>query len=460
MAADIIANKYEVVEQAGARFQKLHDQQAQMEAMVRRTYEQLRSGAWQGAAATAFFAEMTDNVFPALKRLQQTLIVGSEMATQINQIFRQAEEAAAKYMTFDGGSIGAMLADAGLAAKHGLASVSIGAALSDDSSKPDLRKTIFNDDYMDRLVGTKMQGMDDPALNKAMETLLNDNISQAEKDAALAQIAKSRGIPLEKIQADYDKFVDLRKKAEANGAANGKSAVDALDLKRHPNFLGSTSSLRYGKVISDALGVDPVFGSLLNPTGGLVGWGNYAIDAGERPVGYHGIMHDAGGYLFNYQNMGPGYDYLNSEGRNRGDPLTGQESGIRYWNEKFAKLNEGMSPRDLEHQNRINRLSELAGEGMGEFVDLKKTVNDGVNAVKDAASDGWNAAKDAANDGWNAAKDAASDVKDAANDGWNAAKDAANDGWNATKDGFNNVKDAASEQWNVASRKAKNLFSF
>ncbi|WP_054535195.1 WXG100 family type VII secretion target [Herpetosiphon geysericola] len=447
MAADIIANRYEVVEQAGARFQKLHDQQVQMEAMVRRTYEQLRDGAWQGAAATAFFAEMTDNVFPALKRLQQTLIVGSEMASQINQIFRQAEEAAAKYMTFDGGSIGAMLANAGLAAKHGLDGVSIGAAPASAYSIPDVRKTIFNDDYMNRLVGTKMQGMNDPALNKAMETLLNNNISQAEKDAALAQIAKSRGIPLEKIQADYAKFEKLRDTAAEKGS------VDKLDQRLHPNFLGSTTSLRFGKVLGDVFDIDPVFGSLLSPTGGIVGWGTYGVDGGDSAVGYHGIMHDAGGYLLKHHDTGPGYDYLDLEGRDRKHPLTGQESGIRYWDEKFAKLNDGMSPSDLAHQKRINRVSELAGEGMGEFVDLQKAVENGVDAVKEAANEGWNAAKDVASDGWNATKDAASD-------GWNATKDAANNGIDAVKNGLNNVKDAASEQWNAASRKAKDLFSF
>jgi len=341
------------------------------------------------------------------------LLVSSELTKQINQIFRQAEEAAAKCITFDSGSIGGMLADAGLAAGHGLAGVSIGAALVDDTSKPDLRKTIFNDDYMNRLVGLKMQGMDVPELNKAMETIINDKASEADVQAALVKIAKLRDVPLEKIQADHKRFVELRKRATEKGD------VDQLDQDRHPDFLGSTTSLRFGKVLGDVFGIDPVFGSLLSPTGGLVGYGNIAIDAKERPVGYHGIMHDAGGYLLKHHEMGPGYDYLGLEGRNPTHPLTGQESGIRYWNQKLAY---GFIDGDgINLNNPVQKLAEYAvidavDHRLGQIVD----VHEGLKTVKNAANDGWNAAKDAANDGWHATKDAASDR-------WNAASKSAKD---------------------------------
>ena len=150
-----------------------------------------------------------------------------------------------------------------------------------------------------------------------------------------------------------------------------------------------------------------------------MGYGNIAIDAKERPVGYHGIMHDAGGYLLKHHEMGPGYDYLGLEGRNPTHPLTGQESGIRYWNQKLAY---GFIDGDgINLNNPVQKLAEYAvidavDHRLGQIVD----VHEGLKTVKNAANDGWNAAKDAANDGWHATKDAASDR-------WNAASKSAKD---------------------------------
>jgi hypothetical protein len=103
--------------------------------------------------------------------------------------------------------------------------------------------------------------------------------------------------------------------------------------------MSSNPQLVYGKVIGDTFGIDPLFGALLNPTGGLVGPGNMALQMDDDdPTGYHGIVHDAAGYLFNFHNQGPGYDYLGREaakGHKTSDPLTGQQSGLRYWHEKL-----------------------------------------------------------------------------------------------------------------------------
>ncbi len=99
--------------------------------------------------------------------------------------------------------------------------------------------------------------------------------------------------------------------------------------------MGSTPQMRYGKVVGDAFGVDPVFGALLNPTGGLVGYGNIAYQpANDSAVGYHGVFHDAAGYLNSFHNAGPGYNYLGQEDGDTSSPLTGQTSGLRYWSDK------------------------------------------------------------------------------------------------------------------------------
>ena len=106
MAADVVQSDYEQLGQVATRFQKLYDQQTQMEAMLRQTYQQLRND-WKGDAAVAFFGEMDDSIFPALKRLQTTLTAASALTSQISQTFRQAEEEAAKGIKFDSGGVAA-----------------------------------------------------------------------------------------------------------------------------------------------------------------------------------------------------------------------------------------------------------------------------------------------------------------------------------------------------------------
>jgi hypothetical protein len=89
-------------------------------------------------------------------------------------------------------------------------------------------------------------------------------------------------------------------------------------------------------VVGDRLDVDTAFAAMLNPTGGLVGPGNKGLrpDGALMPesVAYHGAYHDAMGYLRNYQNQGPGYNYMESPfGFSADDPLAGQTTGIAQW---------------------------------------------------------------------------------------------------------------------------------
>lgn len=163
----------------------------------------------------------------------------------------------------------------------------------------------------------------------------------------------------EEVQAQYQQFKKLRAEALIIGKNNGEEPPTEINHFLHPKFLGSTSSLRFGKVVGDRLGLAPVFGAMLSPTGGLVGSGNTAIDLHEKPLAYHGIVHDAAGYLITYHNVGPGYDYLGREDRSTRSPYTGQASGIRYWNDKLGR------GTDME------RVSELGGSAIGVYEDIK-----------------------------------------------------------------------------------------
>ena len=109
-------------------------------------------------------------------------------------------------------------------------------------------------------------------------------------------------------------------------------------------FVGCVGNLLFGRIVGDALGLHPVFGALLNPTGGIVGPGNSTClmrCVGSAPsLNRHALGHDAFGYLLNYHQRGPGYCYLelNAMGccgcgsrLGRTDPVGGQHTGYYWW---------------------------------------------------------------------------------------------------------------------------------
>ena len=115
--------------------------------------------------------------------------------------------------------------------------------------------------------------------------------------------------------------------------ANGQTRDNAAHM-------GSLTQLRVGSLVGEALGIDPVFGALLSPTGGIPGAGNdqvgrFAVSAagGREVVTDHGTAHDAAGYLSNYHGMGPGYNYVpNVRGfLSDANPLAGQSNGVNFY---------------------------------------------------------------------------------------------------------------------------------
>ena len=160
---------------------------------------------------------------------------------------------------------------------------------------------------------------------------------------ALNDIAAARNLSVNQVQAQYDLFLQLKQEQVQTGTANQQDAVPALGFIHReniigPDFMGSKGQLRYGKIVGDVLGLDPVFGSLLNPSGGLVGPGNASLNLGDQPISIHGSVHDAAGYLFNYHNTGPGYNYLGTPDGidDTADPLAGQINGVAFWYDAFG----------------------------------------------------------------------------------------------------------------------------
>lgn len=200
---------------------------------------------------------------------------------------------------------------------------------------PGAKVDIYTNDYRKTLVDSKFAGANSPALRQAMNELSKNNPQNVDK--ALEVLAKERDRPLDQIKQEYETYLEKRTKVEdAIAHSNGKlEPIDQL-LPGQSDFMGSNWQLRYGKIVGDQFGIDPVFGAMLNPTGGMVGPGNKGLapDAWymPTPVAYHGAYHDATGYLFNYHKTGPGYNYMGSPiGLSTDNPLAGQGTGIAQW---------------------------------------------------------------------------------------------------------------------------------
>lgn len=377
---------HDQLKQISQNFERQANNTRQTLQNLKQNMETLQNGDWIGKGATAFYQEMGSSVLPAIQRLASSLEQAGRVTQQISQVMQQAESEAANLFQGDGsagGALGGMaaainsaLGDSGGAGGSGGASGGAGGTSSGGSGgasgasggsagsggagaggtgasggvggNPLVANdpaNVFNDGYMRNLKASTdhIAGADSAQLRNAMNTLARIPVTpdnMGEINQALQQVADARGRPVSEIRREYERYLQLRQQAQEFGPRNGQEMPPALS-GIHSDFMGSTSQLRYGKVVGDVLGVDPVFASMLNPTGGMVGPGNAAFDADATAVGMHGIVHDAAGYLYNFHNTGPGYDYLGREGRNTADPLSGQREGIRYWREITPGINPG-----------------------------------------------------------------------------------------------------------------------
>lgn len=194
---------------------------------------------------------------------------------------------------------------------------------------------VFSEDYREDFIGIQIPGADNPRLNELMEQLMSDN--PGDIDSALADIAAIRGIDPDEFAAQYQDYLDL--------IAEG-GAPSPLDLNKFPDHLGSTANLRYGYIVGEVLDIDPVFGALLRPDGGITGPGGIQlIPAGDNNSNsYHTAFHDAAGYLHSRFDVDTSYNYTENPFDDLPpivrylfpdfdalDPYTGQVSGLIWW---------------------------------------------------------------------------------------------------------------------------------
>ncbi|MCI0576805.1 MAG: WXG100 family type VII secretion target [Chloroflexi bacterium] len=329
---------YEQIEATGRLFQAQAEIADQLHKTMAAASNTVLNGPWDGEAADAYAAEAEGEALPALAALASALARGQTSLSEIGRLFREAEEGTrnqtgvANLSPLPAGYDQAVSSNQLGPSESGADQVSyaIEACVVRDPA------SIFKDPIHSDIVGARIPGSNSKALNGAMERLM-ENPSPAEVEGLLAIVANERGRPLGELQAEYKRFLEIRDRQRVT-AEKLDFKSQWLDFTDYPDFAGSTTSLRYGKVVGDVFGIDPVFGSMLNPTGGIMGPGNSALPQPhpDHANAYHSIFHDAGGYLKKSYGLGPGYDYLGKE--SYWDPaheLTGQKSGLRYWADRI-----------------------------------------------------------------------------------------------------------------------------
>lgn len=344
MPAQRIRVDYDALAQISQIFARQSEELQRTVQRVQQQKDNLEGGDWVGKGATAFYQEMDGEVLPSLKRLTTALNTADRVARQISQIMNQAEEEAARILITIGVSgIGASIGGA------------VGAAVGQASWKdvnPLLARNpndLFKSENLRGLIGLKFQGTGSE-LGNVMNGLKQNPVGE-QLDKFLESLAGLRKRPLIEIQIEFEKFQEISE--QANAARPESPPDDMPSGGSLSSFAGSDTQMRFGSVVGDAFGIDPVFGSMLKPTGGLMGPGKFAIAGADTAVGYHAVAHDAAGYLYNYHGIGPGYDYLGLEGGDPSNPVSGQRTGIAFWRQAIGGSSSTSTPVEFATSSNV-----------------------------------------------------------------------------------------------------------
>jgi WXG100 family type VII secretion target len=349
MPAPVIRGDFDQLESLAKDFARNAQEWNSTVNKVQRSVTELENGGWVGVGANKFYREMSNEVMPAMKRLTAAMQSASrstvlvlkllkEVESVWMQIFRMLGVGGALGTAGGAGVAGGGAGAAGDGAGGGAGAVAGVSSAAWQEANPLLVRDpneLFSDDSMGNLVGSQFQGTGGE-LGRVMNELL-DNPSEARTDELLIELAGLRGRGVAEIRVEWDKFQEVQEQQAENNPEGPDELIGGGAGGAGNSHMGSLTQMRYGSVVGEAFGIDPAFGAMLNPTGGLVGWGPLGVPGGETAVGYHGIVHDAAGYMYTNHNAGPGYDYVGTGGRGLpGSPLSGQANGIAYWRGKVG----------------------------------------------------------------------------------------------------------------------------
>jgi WXG100 family type VII secretion target len=350
--------EYDVLGQIAKTFRKHEGETESITQSLNQQVEVLRNGHWIGHGADRFYREMDESILPSLKGLARVLGLADRVTRDIDKIMHEAEEDAASLIQmFGAGGVSLGLGIAASGAGAGAASSpwsGINKLLVRDPS------SLFSPSKLRGLIGLQIQGAG-AELGNAMRDFLSSS-SKGRADKLIAIIIILRGRPEAEIRVEFEQF------QEAMGQRD-TAATEPPDTSGgggSASHMGSMTQMRYGSVVGDAFGIDPTFGAMLNPNGGLVGPGNWAFAGADTAVGYHKIAHDAAGYLHNYHQVGPGYDYLGTGSGSPSNPATGHSAGIAFWREAMGGSTSSSalrSPSTRSEIGGINRLNQSLSQG-------------------------------------------------------------------------------------------------
>lgn len=359
MAAPRIRVEYDSLSQISKKFLRNSDGIGSLNQQVARQVEVLRGGHWIGKGATAFYQEMDDEILPALKRLSEVLGMADRVTQAIIQVMHDTDEEMANLLQlYEGGGIGSAVGViAGMGAGGQGGSGATGDAAWKQANQLLVRdpSSLFTASKLKGLIGLQFQGAG-TELGNAMRELLA-RPSGAKVNKLIIIIINLRGRPAGEIQVEFEKFQEVMEQRDATNPETPPAAGGGGNT----SHMGSMTQMRYGSVVGDAFGIDPTFGAMLNPSGGLIGPGNWAFAGADTAVGYHQISHDAAGYLYNNHQIGPGYDYLGTGSGSPSNPATGQSAGISFWRQAVGGSTSSSTQGPLSMGGQvggINRLSQ------------------------------------------------------------------------------------------------------
>lgn len=95
MATDIIQAQYEQLDSISQRFGTQADATTVLRNRVTQQIDALKNGGWEGKGSAAFFAEMDNEIDPAMLRLVEAFQTAQSVTLEIKNIIQEAEELAA-----------------------------------------------------------------------------------------------------------------------------------------------------------------------------------------------------------------------------------------------------------------------------------------------------------------------------------------------------------------------------
>lgn len=356
MGAPRIRVEYDNLTQIAKTFMKQGEATKSTSNRLVRQVDVLHGGHWIGRGADTFYQEMESSILPSLNGLAEALAMADRVSRGIIKIMHETEEDAASLIqVFEMGGLISAVSVSGMAAGGG----GIGAA--GVSQWSEINKllvrdpsSLFSPSKLRGLINLQIQGAG-AELGAAMSGLLS-NPSKSKTDSLIAIIIILRGRPEAEIRIEFEQFQEAMEQRDAANAETPPSTGSGGNSE----FMGSMTQMRYGSVVGDAFGIDPTFGAMLNPTGGLIGPGNWAFAGADTAVGYHQISHDAGGYLQNNHQIGPGYDYLGSGTGSPSDPSTGHSAGISFWRQALGGSTISSTQGSLAMGGQVGGINKIS----------------------------------------------------------------------------------------------------